>query len=75
MKHIKELSEFINEANEPKEETEFSSEQKQKIEKFILNYNGNFKDEDIHKFSSDIGLDKHEVEEYIYSLARKGLKK
>jgi len=61
---------FVNEA---KEESEFSAEQKNAIRKFILNYKGDFKDEDIHAFSEKIGLDKHEVEEFIYSIARKGL--
>lgn len=58
-----------------KEESEFTDEEKNKIEKFIKNYKGEFKDEDIHNFAEKLGLDKHEVEEYIYLIAQKKLKK
>jgi hypothetical protein len=59
---------------EAMEESDFSPSQKKSIKKFVLTYKGDFKDEDVHNFAKSIGLDKHEVEEYIYSLARKGLK-
>ena len=55
------------------EETDFTFDQKKSIENFIMNYKGPFKDEDVHSFADSIGLDKHEVEEYVYDLARKGL--
>jgi mannose-6-phosphate isomerase-like protein (cupin superfamily) len=61
------LSEFINEALE---ETQFTSEQQAEIKKFIAEYKGNFKDEDLHTFAEKLGLDKSEVEEYIYNIAR-----
>jgi hypothetical protein len=69
------IDKLINllEAKKIQEETEFSEEDKKKIKDFVRNYKGNFDDEDIHKFSDEIGLDKHEVEEYIYSIARKEL--
>lgn len=52
------------------DETEFTPEQKATIEEFIDSYEGDFEDEDIHKMAEELGLDKSEVEEYIYSLAR-----
>jgi mannose-6-phosphate isomerase-like protein (cupin superfamily) len=58
---------------EPKEEieeTEFTPEQKATIEEFIDSYEGDFEDQDIHDLAKELGLDKSEVEEYIYSLAR-----
>jgi hypothetical protein len=55
------------------EETEFTNKQKEKISNFVKNYKGDFKDEDIHTFSDSLKLDKHEVEEYIYSIAREKL--
>jgi len=58
-----------------KEETEFSEEEKQEITDFVSNYKGDFKDEDIHKLSEKLGLDIPEVEEFIYNIARKELKK
>lgn len=61
---------ILNKIIESIEETEFSNEQKNEIKSFIKNYKGNFKDEDIHNLANKIGLDKHEVEEYIYSIAR-----
>jgi len=63
------------EAKEPKEETSFTPIQKQKIERFVKNYKGDFEDDDIHKLSERLGLDKHEVEEFIYGIARRELKK
>jgi hypothetical protein len=69
------IDKLINLLESKKEESEFSTEQKRKIKNFIADYKGDFNDEDIHRFSGEIGLDKHEVEEYIYSLARAGLKK
>ena len=65
------LGEFLGEV---KEESEFTKEQKKKIKNFISNYKGDFKDEDVHNFAEkELKLDVHEVEEYIYSIARKGL--
>jgi hypothetical protein len=63
------------EAKEPKEENSFTPIQKQKIERFVKNYKGDFEDDDIHKLSERLGLDKHEVEEFIYGIARRELKK
>jgi hypothetical protein len=63
------------EAEKPKEEMEFSEEEKRKIEDFVRNYGGPFKDEDIHDLADGMGLDVPEVEEFIYNLARKGLNK
>jgi uncharacterized protein YdiU (UPF0061 family) len=63
------------EAAEKKEETNFSSNEKKEINSFVSSYKGNFKDEDIHKLAEKLGLDIPEVEEFIYGIARKGLKK
>ena len=52
-----------------------SSEDKIAIKKYILNYEGDFNDDDIHAFAEEKGLDKHKVEEYIYSLTKICLKK
>jgi hypothetical protein len=60
---------------EAKEETEFSVEEKKEISDFVLNYKGDFKDEDVHKLGKKLGLEIPEVEEFIYNLARKGIKK
>lgn len=60
------LNSFLNEM----EESQFTPEQKSRIEEFISDYSGDFEDEDIHSLADEMGLDKHEVEEYIYSLAR-----
>ena len=60
---------------EAKDETNFSPAEKLKIKNFVLNYKGDFKDEDIHSLAVKMGLDKPEVEEYIYSIARKELKR
>jgi len=73
-KDINKLKNLL-ETKKPKEETEFSAEEKQEIEDFVLNYDGDFKDEDIHKLGEKLGLDIPEVEELIYGIARKGLKK
>lgn len=56
--------------SEYSEETDFTPEQKKSIEDFIDSYQGNFEDDDIHDFAEDLGLDVHEVEEYIYDMAR-----
>jgi hypothetical protein len=71
----KDIDKLINLLESAKEETEFSAEDKQKIKDFVMNYKGAFKDEDIHTFADKIGLDKHEVEEFIYDIARKELKR
>lgn len=74
-RNFKTLDEYINEhLKEATEETAFTEEQKNKITDFVKNYQGDFKDEDIHAFADEIGLDKHEVEEFIYSIARNALK-
>jgi hypothetical protein len=73
--HKQDIDKLINLLENKKEETEFSTEEKQKIKDFVANYKGNFKDEDIHSFSDKLGLDKHEVEEFIYGIARKELKR
>jgi len=74
---IKRYNDFLEESKKDdkdvKQESEFTSKEKEKIEKFVSEYEGDFEDEDIHDFADKIGLDKHEVEEYIYSLARKGV--
>lgn len=64
-----------DEIEKAKEETQFTSEQKKKIDNFIKNYKGDFEDKDIHDFANKMKLNKHEVEEYIYSIAKKKLKK
>ena len=56
--------------NEIKDEKDFSPEQKEKISTFVTNYKGDFKDEDIHKLSDEMGLETPEVEEFIYNMAR-----
>lgn len=61
---------ILNKIIESLEERDFTPEQKAKIEAYVKNYKGDFKDEDIHNFADSIGLDKHEVEEYIYGMAR-----
>jgi len=45
-------------------------EEKHKIDMFISKYDGEFDDEDIHDLADQMGLDKSDVEEYIYSIAR-----
>jgi len=52
------------------EETDFTPEQKGAIEKFIAEYEGDFEDDDLHAFAEGLGLNVHEVEEYIYDMAR-----
>lgn len=59
--------------NEEVQEADFTPEQKAKIEKFIKTYKGDFEDEDIHNLAEELGLDKSEVEEYIYGVARQGI--
>lgn len=71
----KDVNKLINLIEAKKEETNFSDEEKQKIEDFVLNYKGDFKDEDIHKLGEKLSLDIPEVEEFIYNMARKELKK
>jgi hypothetical protein len=53
---------------------EFSLEEKNKITDFVQNYKGDFKDEDIHNLADKMGLEKSEVEEFVYNLARNLLK-
>jgi len=54
------------------EEMNFTPEQKNAIEQFIMNYEGDFEDDEIHDFAEELGLNVHEVEEYIYNMARTG---
>ena len=61
---------LVRESLETKQETEFSQEEKNTIRDFVSSYKGDFEDEDIHNLAGKLGLDKSEVEEYIYSLAR-----
>jgi mannose-6-phosphate isomerase-like protein (cupin superfamily) len=58
------------EEDKSKDETNFSKEQKATIEKFVRDYQGDFEDEDIHNLADKLGLDKPEVEEFIYNMAR-----
>jgi mannose-6-phosphate isomerase-like protein (cupin superfamily) len=67
------LQDFLLEDEEEEnavEETEFTPEQKQDIEAFISTYKGDFEDDDLHAFAEELGLNVHEVEEYIYNMAR-----
>jgi len=69
------LQEFLFEDEEEEnavEETEFSQEQKEMIEEFVKEYEGDFEDDDLHAFAEELGLNVHEVEEYIYNMAREG---
>jgi len=68
------LKKLLENKDAKKDETEFSPDEKQEIKKFVSAYKGDFKDEDIHKLSEKLGLDIPEVEEFIYSIARKELK-
>jgi len=52
------------------EETDFSQEDKDAIEQFVSSYEGDFEDDDLHAFAEELGLNVHEVEEYIYDMAR-----
>jgi mannose-6-phosphate isomerase-like protein (cupin superfamily) len=71
MKLVKEsLNEFQSSKKESKDETNFTKKEKNVIEKFVLDYKGDFEDEDIHDLADKLGLDKPEVEEYIYNMAR-----
>jgi len=73
IKLVKEsLDEFVPSSKESSEETNFTPEQKDTIEQFIEDYEGDFEDEDIHNLANELGLNKPEVEEYIYNMARKG---
>lgn len=60
----------ILETGDAKQESEFTAEQKKKIREFIKNYKGDFEDNDVHNFADKLGLNKHEVEEYIDSISR-----
>jgi mannose-6-phosphate isomerase-like protein (cupin superfamily) len=74
MKLVKESLEdvgFQPAEDESRDETNFSQEQKDTIEKFVQDYEGDFEDEDIHNLAGELGLDKPEVEEFIYNMARK----
>jgi mannose-6-phosphate isomerase-like protein (cupin superfamily) len=67
------LQEFLLEDKEEEnaiEETEFTQEQKDAIEEFVKEYKGDFEDDDLHAFAEELGLNVHEVEEYIYDMAR-----
>lgn len=67
------LDDFIpSDQEQGAEETNFTPEQKSAIESFIEDYQGDFEDEDIHNLAEELGLDKSEVEEYIYNMARNG---
>jgi mannose-6-phosphate isomerase-like protein (cupin superfamily) len=71
------LREFLFEDMEEEnsvEETEFTPEQKETIEEFVADYEGDFEDEDLHSFAEELGLNVHEVEEYIYNMAREAEK-
>ena len=79
MKKITNFRDFVSEAKKAdkddenvKQESDFTEKEKEKIQKFVSEYEGDFEDDDIHEFADKINLDKHEVEEYIYGLARKG---
>ena len=52
---------------------EIQSSQKEKIKEFIKNFQGEFDDTEVHKFADENGIDVHELESYIYSLARASL--
>jgi len=67
------LQDFIFEDQEEEnavEETDFTPDQKQSIEDFVTEYEGDFEDDDLHAFAEELGLNVHEVEEYIYNMAR-----
>jgi len=67
------LQDFIFEDKEEEnavEETDFSQEDKDAIEQFVSSYEGDFEDDDLHAFAEGLGLNVHEVEEYIYDMAR-----
>jgi mannose-6-phosphate isomerase-like protein (cupin superfamily) len=55
---------------EDQEEDKFTPEQKKAIEDFIDNYQGEFEDDDIHELADELGVNVHEMEEYIYNMAR-----
>ena len=80
MKKISSFQDFIIEKKKSKEdegvkqETQFTDKEKEKIKKFVTEYEGDFENDDIYDFADKIKLNKHEVEEYIYSIARKGEK-
>lgn len=71
----KDIDKLINLLESKREERDFSPQQKKKITNFVLAYKGDFKDEDIHGLADEMGLEKPEVEEFIYGIARKELKK
>jgi mannose-6-phosphate isomerase-like protein (cupin superfamily) len=73
MKKINSFNDFKKESKKIKQETNFTKEEQEKIKKFIADYKGDFEDDDIHDLADSLKLDTHEVEEYIYNIARKEL--
>jgi hypothetical protein len=65
------MAKFVKEnLYEAKEESSFTKEQKDCIDQFLKQYKGDFEDDNLHALAKGLKLDVHEVEEYIYNLAR-----
>lgn len=62
---LKNKSQIINKA--------LSDDLKSQIEDFIVNHDGEFDDEKVHQYAEKLGIDYKEMEEYIFSIARKYL--
>lgn len=54
-------------------EKALSDSMKRKIEDYIMNHEGEFNDDDVHKYAEKLGIDYEEMEEHIFSIARKYL--
>jgi hypothetical protein len=46
-----------------------SDSDKKKVDKFLKEYKGTMKDDDLHSFADSLGISPHKIEEYIYSIA------
>lgn len=46
---------------------------KSKVEKFLMDYTGDFNDEDLHALADDLKISPHVIEAYIYGIAREHL--
>lgn len=63
---LKNKSQIINKA--------LSDDIKLQIEDYIINYKGEFNDDEVHRYAEKLGINYEEMEEYIFSIARKYLK-
>lgn len=75
---LEEIKDMASTSDKEIEKTEKTNESlslsdKESITKFVKNFKGEFDDKETHEFAKKNDLNVHEVEAFIYSLARKGL--